>query len=192
MSPAAQERFERAARRAAQKLTPAQTTGVINITTVFQIIVGYNNAGNVSSAMIQAQMNVLNAAFAPDFFFNLARVVRTYMPSAYNMVNNAASESSAKALRLGKQRTLNIYTALLSGGALGWATFPPSACKGSACARACVCVWQFRCCAVAWCLLLRWLPACCSLHSSRTRAAAPAPAHPCCRLSPLPTPQTSR
>ena len=82
--------------------------------------------GNVSDAMIQGQMDVLNAAFASQrWSFNLVAVTRTINLAWFRMAPGTVAEAQAKAaLRQGTANDLNIYTASPSGGLLGWATFP--------------------------------------------------------------------
>ena len=84
--------------------------------------------GDISTQMIGDQMNVLNAAYAgTGISFSLLSVDRTTNASWYTMGMGSAAEKQAKsALRKGDKRTLNIYTANLGGGLLGWATFPSS------------------------------------------------------------------
>lgn len=82
--------------------------------------------GDVPDAMIQAQMGVLNSAYAgTGWSFNLAAVDRTTNPSWFLMEPGTVAEAQAKAaLRRGTAEDLNIYTANPGGGLLGWATFP--------------------------------------------------------------------
>ena len=84
--------------------------------------------GNVSTAMITDQIQVLNEAFAnAGFSFNLAGIDRTTNADWYTMSPGSAEEREAKAaLRVGTAAELNIYTANPGGGLLGWATFPSS------------------------------------------------------------------
>jgi hypothetical protein len=82
--------------------------------------------GNVSNAMIQAQMRVLNNAYASaGFQFYLVETTRTVNPAWAAMMTGTAAELEAKtALREGGSNALNIYTASPGGGLLGWAYFP--------------------------------------------------------------------
>ncbi len=100
--------------------------GVINV--YFHVI---NNGsgianGNIPDSQINAQIDVLNAAYAPNAFsFNLVSVDRTTNASWYTMSPDSAEEAAAKAaLRQGTGDDLNIYSANPGGGLLGWATFP--------------------------------------------------------------------
>lgn len=88
--------------------------------------------GDVPDSQINAQIAVLNEAYsggsggaATQFTFVLAGVTRTTNSTWYTMGSNSAAEAAAKAaLRVGGPETLNIYSANLGGGLLGWATFP--------------------------------------------------------------------
>jgi len=84
--------------------------------------------GDVTTTMINAQMNVLNQAFAPwGYSFTLVSVDRTTNSQWFTGCYSAGSESKMKAaLRRGSADDLNIYTCAPSGGILGWATFPSS------------------------------------------------------------------
>jgi hypothetical protein len=111
--------------------------GSINIPVYFHVInrgTGLSN-GDVPDSQIQAQMDVLNDAFnggavggaVTSFTFTLAGVTRTTNSTWYTMGYGSAAEDQAKAaLRQGGANALNIYTANLGGGLLGWATFPSS------------------------------------------------------------------
>jgi hypothetical protein len=84
--------------------------------------------GDIPQSQIDAQMNVLNAAYAASgWSFSLASVDRTTNTSWYTVSDGTTAERNMKnALRLGGAGDLNIYTANLGGGLLGWATFPSS------------------------------------------------------------------
>jgi len=106
----------------------AATGGSINV--YFHVIrrgTGVAN-GDIPTSQINSQISVLNAAYAPTgWSFRLAAVDRTTNTSWFTMGIGTTAERQAKAaLRRGGARDLNIYTANLGGGLLGWATFPSS------------------------------------------------------------------
>ncbi len=109
--------------------------GTTTISVVFHVITsGNGSAGTVSSQAITNQINVLNQAYGGNvqtgaastpFRFTLDHVEVIANDAWFTMGMGTNAERSAKtALRDGDQRTLNIYTANLGGGLLGWATFP--------------------------------------------------------------------
>jgi len=99
--------------------------GVVNV--YFHVInkgTGIAN-GDIPDQWISDQMVVLNAAYSPSWLFNLVRVTRTTNATWYTMTPGSTAEKAAKAeLRQGEAADLNIYTAGIGGGLLGWATFP--------------------------------------------------------------------
>jgi hypothetical protein len=119
----------------AQKGKPGggTTTGT-TITVAFHVInkgAGAAN-GDISEAMIKSQIAVLNQAFggqtggaSSPFNFVLGSIDRTTNATWYTMGYGSTAEKDAKAaLRVGGANVLNIYSANLGGGLLGWATFP--------------------------------------------------------------------
>jgi hypothetical protein len=107
---------------------PAVTGGVVRVH-LHVINQGPSPAdGNVTIGQIFYQMLVLKAAFASTGWdFKVVSLDRTTNPAWYNMGIGSAEEAQAKAaLRRGTAEDLNIYTANLGGGLLGWATFPSS------------------------------------------------------------------
>ena len=82
--------------------------------------------GDIPTAMITDQIQVLNQAFAgTGFSFDLVGITRTTNVEWFTMSPGSAEEQEAKAaLRVGTAADLNIYTANPGGGLLGWATFP--------------------------------------------------------------------
>ncbi len=107
----------------------AELTGG-NINVYFHVInrgAGIAN-GDIPQSQIDAQIDVLNDAFAPwGWSFNLVSVDRTTNSSWYTMSPGSSAEAQAKnALRQGTAEDLNIYSANPGGGLLGWATFPSS------------------------------------------------------------------
>jgi hypothetical protein len=84
--------------------------------------------GDIPQSMIDAQMQVLNDAYASTGVrFQLISVDRTTNSTWYTMGSGSTAEAQAKAaLRKGSADDLNVYTANPGGGLLGWATFPSS------------------------------------------------------------------
>ncbi len=114
-----------AERRGRQSLV---TGGAINVYVhVINNGTGIAN-GDVPDTQIDAQISVLNAAYAPSgWSFNLALVDRTTNATWYTMTPGSTAERDAKtALRRGTADDLNIYTANIGDNLLGWATFPSS------------------------------------------------------------------
>jgi len=112
------------AKRAARE--PLVSGGTINV--YFHVInkgTGIAN-GDVPDTMIANQIAVLNAAYAPTgWSFNLVSTDRTTNATWFTMTPGSTAERQAKtALRQGSAVDLNIYSAGIGGGLLGWATFP--------------------------------------------------------------------
>lgn len=85
--------------------------------------------GTLSSSDINAQISVLNDAYAgTGFSFSLVSVDTTDNPSWYNgLTNGGSAERDMKtSLHQGGKADLNVYTADLGNDLLGWATFPKS------------------------------------------------------------------
>lgn len=102
------------------------TGGVINV--YFHVInkgTGIAN-GDIPDSMIASQMSVLNSAYASTgWSFNLVSTDRTTNATWYTMGYGSTAESQCKnALRKGTAKDLNLYSANIGGGLLGWATFP--------------------------------------------------------------------
>ncbi|XXZ56389.1 zinc metalloprotease [Sorangium sp. So ce341] len=102
--------------------------GQVQIPVHFHVInkgTGIRN-GDVPDSMINDQIRVLNEAYATTrFSFVLESVDRTTNATWYTMSLGSTAERQAKrALRKGGPDHLNLYTANLGGGLLGWATFP--------------------------------------------------------------------
>lgn len=84
--------------------------------------------GKLTSSDISGQLNVLNSAYSGSgFSFTLAGTDTTTNSQWYNLRNGSKQERDMKrTLRKGTMADLNIYSANLQGGLLGWATFPKS------------------------------------------------------------------
>jgi hypothetical protein len=82
--------------------------------------------GGVTDTQIRNQISVLNAAYASaNVSFNLVSIDRTTNNTWYGVAMGSTAESQMKAaLRKGGKESLNLYTANIGGGLLGWATFP--------------------------------------------------------------------
>ena len=94
---------------------------------VYFHVITSGSTGDVSG-LVSGQLNVLNSAYSGmGFSFVNAGVDKTNNSSWYNLAQGSSAERAMKtALRQGTMDDLNIYTANLSGGLLGWATFPKS------------------------------------------------------------------
>lgn len=97
----------------------AETT--VNV--YWHVITNTSNQGDVSSAQIQAQLDVLNAAY-PGYNFVLAGTDRTANNTWYTCTGGTCESQMKSALRQGTADDLNVYSNNMGGGLLGWATFP--------------------------------------------------------------------
>src|SRR5918993_278510 len=89
---------------------------------------GNGTAGDIPDSQINAQIAVLNGAFASaGYSFALVSTDRTTNEAWYTATNGTIAERNMKnALRQGSADDLNIYSNNMGGGLLGWATFPSS------------------------------------------------------------------
>ena len=114
------------AERSRAGVTATATTTTVNV--YLHIIT--DNAGNgaPTSTMINNQMNVLNQAYAAyGFQFVLAGTDTTKNSTWYTVQPGTTAETQMKnALHTGTADDLNLYSANIGGGLLGWATFPSS------------------------------------------------------------------
>ncbi|RKH44380.1 zinc metalloprotease [Corallococcus llansteffanensis] len=129
IEPSADEKAEIEA-AIAGRVMAKRAVGSVNVPVYFHVInkgTGIAN-GDIPDSQITAQMNVLNAAYSnTPFKFTLAGTDRTTNTTWFALGSGSAAEKKMKAaLRKGGPETLNIYTANLKGGLLGWATFPSS------------------------------------------------------------------
>ncbi|HEY7721344.1 MAG TPA: zinc metalloprotease [Pedococcus sp.] len=110
--------------------------GSVHIRTVFHSISDHALTAAEKTrmqAMIEAQMSVLNDSFsgatAPDaadtpFRFDLAEVNYVVNPEWYTVTPGKTERDMKAALHEGDSTTLNVYSADIGDGLLGWAYFP--------------------------------------------------------------------
>jgi hypothetical protein len=105
----------------------APKLGTITIPTYVHVITTSTGAGDVSSS-VPRQIAILNGAYnAAGVRFQLVSTEVVVNDAWYNVGYNSKEEKAIKtALRRGGANALNLYTANLLGGLLGWATFPKS------------------------------------------------------------------
>jgi hypothetical protein len=88
-------------------------------------VVYSGNQGNVPESMLDAQINVLNAAFASSgFSFVKSSVDRTNDKRWFTTCYGGGERKMKAALAIDPDSTLNIYTCSPSGGILGYAYLP--------------------------------------------------------------------
>ena len=100
--------------------------GSVAVDVYFHVITDTSGRGNLSDSEIQAQLDVLNQAYADTpFVFNKVSTNRVANNSWYTAGPGSSAENAMKsALRQGDATDLNVYTNNMGGGLLGWATFP--------------------------------------------------------------------
>ena len=103
------------------------TTGVV--VPVYWHVITDGSKGALTDQELAGQLSVLNAAYSGSkFSFTMVGTDRTNNPTWYNGITNGttAERDMKSALHKGGKNALNLYTANLGGGLLGWATFPTS------------------------------------------------------------------
>jgi hypothetical protein len=106
--------------------------GSVPVNVYIHVITASNGEGNLSDVTLQAQLDVLNAAYSgaagganTPFRFVPVTVDLTANDTWFGARPGTAAEQEMKtALRQGTAKDLNLYTNAPGGGLLGWATFP--------------------------------------------------------------------
>jgi hypothetical protein len=96
---------------------------------VYWHVITDGSRGKLATNQLDNQISVLNAAFADSgFTFVVKGTEYVNNPSWYNGITNGSSaeRQMKRSLHQGNAGDLNLYTADLGGGLLGWATFPKS------------------------------------------------------------------
>ena len=119
--------YPRSASSQAHEATAAAAFAATRIKVYFHVITD-GTRGRLTASEISSQVNVLNSAFSGSgFSFTLAGTDTTSNTNWYNLRSGSKQERAMKrSLRKGTMADLNIYSANLQGGLLGWATFPKS------------------------------------------------------------------
>jgi len=114
--------------RASKASSPIQGVTVADtiVPIHFHVITTNTGVGNVSESSLDAQIAVLNAAYAGSGFqFTKQGSSRTKNTTWYNGCDKSSIERQIrKALAVDPAHTFNVYTCGLGGGLLGRATFP--------------------------------------------------------------------
>jgi hypothetical protein len=84
------------------------------------------NTGECSSSLVNQQIAILNAAYAPTFSFDLVSSKSYNRPEYYNcdIYDEAGERRMKEEFHQGGMNALNLYSCNPFGGILGWATFP--------------------------------------------------------------------
>ncbi|MEO7751838.1 MAG: zinc metalloprotease [Terracoccus sp.] len=118
------------------KDAPRMPNGSVHIKTVFHVVSDHALSAAESSRwerLIAAQVTVLNDSYAgrtaPDaadspFRFDLTKVDYTVNAAWAHVAPGKTERDMKKVLHEGDSETLNVYSADIGGGLLGWAYFP--------------------------------------------------------------------
>ena len=118
------------------KDSPRMPNGSVTIPTVFHVVSDHTLSAAERSrqeTMIGNQMQVLNDSYAGNtapgaanspFRFRLSKITWTVNPAWYTVVPGKNERDMKKALYEGDSTTLNVYSANIGGGLLGWSYFP--------------------------------------------------------------------
>jgi hypothetical protein len=104
----------------------APAAAVTTVSVHIHVIKSTNGQGTIPQSEIDAQIGVLNQAYAPSgFAFEILSTDTTANDAWYVAQPGTTAEKAMKqTLRLGTADDLNVYFNNMGGGLLGWATFP--------------------------------------------------------------------
>ncbi|MGA8987768.1 zinc metalloprotease [Aeromicrobium sp.] len=118
------------------KDAPRLPNGSVAVPTVFHVVSDHTLSSTERdrwTTMISAQMKVLNDSFSGQtaadaadspFRFGLSDITWTVNPAWYTVTPGKTERDMKQALYQGDSETLNVYSADIGGGLLGWAYFP--------------------------------------------------------------------
>lgn len=125
LDPVTMDLVEEYSRRVFERTDPTKTESHVVPVYWHRIHASNGSGGVVSNSQLNAQMTVLNNAFAgSSFSFTLARVDDTSNSAWYTCAGGTCETEMKTALRVGGSNALNIYSNNMGQGLLGWATFP--------------------------------------------------------------------
>jgi hypothetical protein len=121
-----------AAELAADEAFTAEHGGAIGEKTASRVIPVHvhrihpaGGGGSATTQQVNAQISVLNAAYAgTSFSFTLASIDDTNNNAWYTTTGGASERDMKTTLRQGGSNALNLYFNNMGQGLLGWATFP--------------------------------------------------------------------
>jgi hypothetical protein len=115
---------------------PYLGNGTVTVSTVFHVVSDHALTAAEQgrwTTMINAQIAVLNASYSgatsptaanTPFRFALDHITWTVSPEWYHVAPGKTETAMKTALHEGDSETLNVYSADIGGGLLGWAYFP--------------------------------------------------------------------
>eukprot|EP01006_Ploeotia_vitrea_P008672 TRINITY_DN20764_c0_g1_i1.p1 TRINITY_DN20764_c0_g1~~TRINITY_DN20764_c0_g1_i1.p1 ORF type:complete len:277 (+),score=15.62 TRINITY_DN20764_c0_g1_i1:23-853(+) len=121
------DEFLRAEEHRNQRLEGVRTmTSGATIDVYFHVITNSTGAGEIPESQINAQIDVLNNAYGSHGWKYVLKATDVTSNDEWFVTEpGARSETQMKTtLRKGTAQDLNLYTANIGGGLLGWATFP--------------------------------------------------------------------
>ncbi|MGH3117527.1 MAG: zinc metalloprotease [Gaiellales bacterium] len=137
ISQAQAKAMNRALHERLQAMSPrahhAALVGAIPVTVKinWQVITRNDGTGGVTNSQLRRQLKVMNDSYSgltggadTRFSFITNRIIRTANTNWWNWNPNTDDAPAKNALHKGTKRVLNVYIASLSGGLLGYATFP--------------------------------------------------------------------